>query len=174
MHVHLSILVLNFVAVNLEVDMIRLVGVQRSTFVDRRLDRAADDTNLTHLPPGQNGRQFAGDIFRCSFVNENVWISNWIGMCSLGFNEENVSICLAMNKPRAIIWSNDDPAYRRTCASPGLNVLSTYTFDGQLVFYASLWSIMTQPSDALDTKLCFYISLFMITLVMEIKAVHPP
>ena len=25
---------------------------------------------LTHLPPGQNGRHFADDIFRCIFVNE--------------------------------------------------------------------------------------------------------
>ena len=25
---------------------------------------------LTHLPPGQNGRRFADDIFRCIFVNE--------------------------------------------------------------------------------------------------------
>ena len=26
-------------------------------------------------PPGQNGRHFADDIFRCIFLNENVWIS---------------------------------------------------------------------------------------------------
>ena len=25
---------------------------------------------LTHLHPGQNGRHFADDIFRCIFVNE--------------------------------------------------------------------------------------------------------
>ena len=29
---------------------------------------------LTHLPPGQNYRHFADDIFRCIFVNENFCI----------------------------------------------------------------------------------------------------
>ena len=27
------------------------------------------------LRPGQNGRHFADDIFKCSFWNENAWIS---------------------------------------------------------------------------------------------------
>ena len=34
--------------------------------------------NLAHyynsFPPGQNGRHFADDIFRCLFVNEKIWI----------------------------------------------------------------------------------------------------
>ena len=29
---------------------------------------------LTHLSPGQNGRFFADDLFRCIFVNEKFWI----------------------------------------------------------------------------------------------------
>ena len=29
---------------------------------------------LTQSPPGQNGRHFADYIFRCIFVNENLWI----------------------------------------------------------------------------------------------------
>ena len=29
---------------------------------------------LTHLPPGQNGRHFAGDIFLCIFMNEKFCI----------------------------------------------------------------------------------------------------
>ena len=28
---------------------------------------------LTHLPPAQNGRHFADDIFRGIFVNEQLW-----------------------------------------------------------------------------------------------------
>ena len=30
--------------------------------------------DLTHLPPGQNGRLFAEDIFRCIFENEKFYI----------------------------------------------------------------------------------------------------
>ena len=30
---------------------------------------------LNTLRPGQNGRHFADDIFKCIFLNENVWIS---------------------------------------------------------------------------------------------------
>ena len=30
---------------------------------------------LTHLPPGQNGRHFADDVFEYIFLNENIWIS---------------------------------------------------------------------------------------------------
>ena len=29
---------------------------------------------LTHLPPGQNGRHFTDDIFKCIFVNEKFFI----------------------------------------------------------------------------------------------------
>ena len=31
-------------------------------------------TELNTLDPRQNERQFADDIFKCIFVNENVWI----------------------------------------------------------------------------------------------------
>ena len=30
---------------------------------------------LSHLPPGQNGRHFADDIFRCISVNEIFYVS---------------------------------------------------------------------------------------------------
>ena len=30
---------------------------------------------LNSFPPGQNGRHFADDIFRCIFLNENLWFS---------------------------------------------------------------------------------------------------
>ena len=29
---------------------------------------------LTHLPPGQNGRHLADDNFKCIFINEKFWI----------------------------------------------------------------------------------------------------
>ena len=33
-----------------------------------------DLSNVNTLRPRQNGRHFAGDIFKCIFMNENVWI----------------------------------------------------------------------------------------------------
>ena len=32
------------------------------------------------LRPRQNGRHFADDIFKCNFLNENVWISIGISL----------------------------------------------------------------------------------------------
>ena len=31
-------------------------------------------------PPGQNGRHFANDMFKCIFLNENIWISNMVSL----------------------------------------------------------------------------------------------
>ena len=36
--------------------------------------------NLNSSPPGQNGRHFADDMFKCIFLNENFWISNKISL----------------------------------------------------------------------------------------------
>ena len=35
------------------------------------------------LKPKQNGRHFADDIFKCIFLNENVWITNKISLKSI-------------------------------------------------------------------------------------------
>ena len=49
--------------------------------LDARLTNMRDSCNqwrqhvINSSLPGQNGRYFADDIFRCIFVNENVWIS---------------------------------------------------------------------------------------------------
>ena len=62
-------------------------------------------------PPGQNGRHFAGNIFRCIFVNEKFCILIQI---SLKFvpKWQYVSIGLgnglAPNRRQAITWTNDD------------------------------------------------------------------
>ena len=37
--------------------------------------RCAGMTTLNTLRPGQNGRHFADDIFKCIFLNENIWIT---------------------------------------------------------------------------------------------------
>ena len=30
--------------------------------------------NFNSFPPGQNGQHFADNIFKCIFLNENIWI----------------------------------------------------------------------------------------------------
>ena len=63
-------------------------------------------------PPGQNGRHFADNIFRCIFLNEKICILIEI---SLKFvlegsieNKENLDNGLAPNRRQAIIWTNAD------------------------------------------------------------------
>ena len=34
-----------------------------------------DQGNINTLRPRQNGRRFADDVFKCIFLNENIWIS---------------------------------------------------------------------------------------------------
>ena len=36
--------------------------------------RYSGSNNVNTLKPGQNGRHFADDVFKCIFLNENVWI----------------------------------------------------------------------------------------------------
>ena len=43
-------------------------------------DRSRASAILTHLPPGQNGRHFTDDVFRCIFVNEKFCISSKISL----------------------------------------------------------------------------------------------
>ena len=38
------------------------------------------ETHLNTLRPGQNGRHFTDDIFKCIFLNENVYISSKISL----------------------------------------------------------------------------------------------
>ena len=43
--------------------------------------KSADDLGIINSsPPGQNGRHFADDMFKCIFLNENIWISNEISL----------------------------------------------------------------------------------------------
>ena len=51
----------------------------RSIYIDRVCPGQSGHATLTH-PPGQNGRHFADDIFRCIFVNEKFCILIWISL----------------------------------------------------------------------------------------------
>ena len=78
------------------------------------------------LTPRQIGRQFANDIFRCIFVNENCFILIWISLkiCSQWSDEHYSSIGsnsgLVPNSRQAITWTNDVLGYWRIHASLGL------------------------------------------------------
>ena len=80
---------------------------------------------LTHLPPGQNGRHFADDIFRCIFVKEKFCIMikislKFVPKGPVGNNLSNgLDNGLAPNMRQAIIWTNADPVHWRIYAARG-------------------------------------------------------
>ena len=43
-------------------------------------NNAAETSHIITSRPGQNGRHFADDIFKCIFLNENVWIPTKISL----------------------------------------------------------------------------------------------
>ena len=79
------------------------------------------------MRPRQNGRHFADNIFKCIFLNENVWIliENFTGVCSEGSNWEYSIIGsdngLALIRRQAIICTNECIGYWWIYASLGLN-----------------------------------------------------
>ena len=80
--------------------------------------------SLTHLLPGQNGRRFADDMFKCIFLNENMWISNeislkyvlWVLIDNIQYVSTGLDNGLAPSKRQVIIWTNAD---RRIYAAIG-------------------------------------------------------
>ena len=70
--------------------------------------------------PGQNGRHFADDIFKCIFVNEQfcVLIKISLKFVPKGPIDNNTARGLenglAPNRRQAIIWTNADPIHWRT------------------------------------------------------------
>ena len=84
------------------------------------------DSFVNSLRPRQNGRHFADDIFKCIFLNENVWIPIKISLKFVpkGPINKYSSISsdngLAPARRQAIIWTNDGlftDAYMRHSAS---------------------------------------------------------
>ena len=61
-----------------------------------------------------DGLHFEDDIFKCIFLNNNLWISNLIEICSLWRNGEQASIGsdvgVGQNRQQAIIWTNESLA----------------------------------------------------------------
>ena len=68
-----------------------------------------DPSLVNSSPPGQNGRHFADDIFRCIFVNENFYILIWISLKFVPKDPINSipALIQIMAWRPAIIWTND-------------------------------------------------------------------
>ena len=84
---------------------------------------------LNSLRPRQNRRHFADDIFKCNFLNGNVWILIEISLKFVlkGPINNITALVQIMARRRAIIWTNDDPVQPRIYASLGLNELNEFS-----------------------------------------------
>ena len=80
--------------------------------------------NLNTLRLRQNGRHSTDNIFKCISLNE---------ICSLGSNWQYDNIVsdngLALNRPRAINWTNGGLGYQRIYTSLSLNELKPSCLD---------------------------------------------
>ena len=79
-------------------------------------------SHLTHLPPGQNGRHFADDIFKCTFMNENFCISIQISLKFVPGVPINNKCALV----QLITRTNADPVHRIRYAALGGNELTVH------------------------------------------------
>ena len=81
---------------------------------------------LWYFNPGQNGRHFADDIFRCIFVNEKfcILINIILKFVSVGPIDNNPSLVetmvLVQNRRLAFIWTHADPIHWRIYAALGV------------------------------------------------------
>ena len=70
---------------------------------------------LTHLPPVQNGRHFAADIFICIVMNDTYYTLIKISLKFVpeGPIDNNTALDngLVPNRQQAIIWTNVHPIY---------------------------------------------------------------
>ena len=77
---------------------------------------------LSQLPPGQDGRNFADDIFRCIFVNETFCILIEMSLKFVHKGPIYNKWTLAWPARRqAITWTNADPVHWRIYAALGGN-----------------------------------------------------
>ena len=69
----------------------------------------------------RHNSNFPDDIFKCIFLNENVWISNMILLNFFPMGPIDKNTTLSPVRRQAIIWTNDGLGWWRIYASPGLN-----------------------------------------------------
>ena len=88
--------------------------------------------SINTLRPRQDDQRFP-DIFKCTFLNENVWISIKISLKFLPkgsinqYPSNGSNNGLAPNSQQAIIWTNGNLDYSLIYASFGLNELNNGT-----------------------------------------------
>ena len=118
------------------------------------------------LRPRQNGRHFADDIFKCIFLNENIWIPIKISLKFVPkgpiYNIPALVQIMAWSRPGDKPYLNQwKLVYRRICASLGLNELNQ--MGGGMNSYSicclvlsiqadhNWWSISEQKRDTLPS-----------------------
>ena len=120
----------------------------------RKMDSGLILLMLTHLPPVQNGRHFAADIFICIVMNETFYILIKISLvCSWGSNDNNPALDngLVSNRQQAIIWTNVHPIYWWIYAALGgdeLNMIIHRSFISITHFLSAKdwWGFMVSAS----------------------------
>ena len=95
------------------------------------------------LRPRQNGRHFTDDIFKCIFVNENVWIAIEISLKFVPKGPINnipalVQIWLGAVQATSHYLNQWWLVYRRIYASLGLNELRHFAWLGNYLFTVPL------------------------------------
>ena len=63
--------------------------------------------NINTLRLRQNGHRFPDDIFNCTFLSENIFISNKISLKFVRKGPINKIPALAPARRQAIVWIND-------------------------------------------------------------------
>ena len=119
-------------------------------------------------PPGQSGRHFADDMFKCIFLIENIWNSNKISLIHVPWgvidNMTGLVQIMAWRRPgaKAIIWTNVDSIHQRIYAALGgdeLSANSIYTCFYNL-YKLHMWDpTITLPAVALATDSYWPISI---------------
>ena len=106
------------VFIDREMYCIKLLQAFISEMRGLRLECFCVDT----LRPRQKGRHFSGNIFKCIFLYEDVWIS-------IKISPKLIPMICPINiltKRQAIIWTNDGIINWRVYASLGLNNLKPF------------------------------------------------
>ena len=103
--------------------------------------RVREHLNINTLRPRQYGRRFPDDIFKCIFLNENVWIPiKMFVPKGLIKNIPAMVQIMAWRRPGASHYLNQWwLVYRRIYASLGLNELRRPLFTAAILSVDSCW-----------------------------------
>ena len=112
------------------------------------------------LRPRQNGRHFADDIFKCIFLNENVWIPLKTSLAFVPKGPINNIPTLVQVMATSHYLNQWWLIYRRIFASLGLNelmILNTFICTKSVNWSAKCWKISRGVSLALQLATTFIV-----------------